>query len=140
MPPQDSDKPPVYEEKVQKVDWNEVDFDKQMSFSHLILRNMVSTRHCCWGRCTSDSRYPEKLNKSLKEMQDLGQKIFILFPKPSQGIDRCQRQSNACSCDSFTVRISQEIRTSVPSTGQAEKDQQTSFRILLKANLPPHEV
>ena len=64
---------------------------------------MVSTKHCCWGRCNSDSRYEEKLHKSLKEMKALGQKIFIPFPKPSQGIEKCQRWINACARENFDV-------------------------------------
>ena len=38
---------------------------------------MVSTKHCCRGKCTNDSRYPEKLPKSLQEMLASGQKAFI---------------------------------------------------------------
>ena len=64
---------------------------------------MVTTKHCCWGKCTTDARYPEKLHKSLKEMLELGMKIFIPFPKPSQGIERCQRWINACCRENFTV-------------------------------------
>ena len=65
---------------------------------------MVSTKHCCWGKCTSDSRYPDRLPKSLQEMQKIGKKIFIPFPKPSQGVERCQRWINACSRRYFTVK------------------------------------
>ena len=64
---------------------------------------MVTTKHCCWGKCTTDARYPEKLHKSLKEMLELGMIIFIPFPKPSQGIERCQRWINACCRENFTV-------------------------------------
>ena len=48
---------------------------------------MVSTKHCCWGKCRSDSRYPEKLAKPLQEMIAAGLKAFIPFPKPSQGLE-----------------------------------------------------
>lgn len=64
---------------------------------------MVSTKHCCWGKCASDSRYPEKLPKSLQEMEASGQKAFIPFPKPSQGIEKCQRWVSACSRENFDV-------------------------------------
>ena len=43
---------------------------------------MVGTRHCCWGECKTDSRYPEKWPESLKELEKSGQKVFIPFPKP----------------------------------------------------------
>ena len=36
-------------------------------------------------------------------MLKLGMKIFIPFPKPSQGIERSQRWINACSRANFTV-------------------------------------
>ena len=36
-------------------------------------------------------------------MLKLGMKIFIPFPKPSQGIERTQRWINACSRENFTV-------------------------------------
>jgi len=64
---------------------------------------MVGTKHCCWGECKSDSRYPEKLPKSLQEMTASGQKAFIPFLKPSQGIDKCQRWITACSREFFTT-------------------------------------
>ena len=38
---------------------------------------MVKAKHCCWGTCPSDLRYPEKLLKSLEEMRASGQKVFI---------------------------------------------------------------
>ena len=39
---------------------------------------MVNAKHCCWGTCPSDLRYPEKLPKALEEnMRASGQKVFI---------------------------------------------------------------
>ena len=35
--------------------------------------NIVPTKRCCWGVCTSDSRYPEKLPEGV---------FFIPFVKP----------------------------------------------------------
>lgn len=64
---------------------------------------MVATRHCCWGECNSDSRYPEKLHKSLRELIESGQRAFIPFAKPSHGIEKCKRWVNACSRHSFTI-------------------------------------
>ena len=64
---------------------------------------MVGTKHCCWGECKSDSRYPDKLPKQLQEMISDGHKAFIPFPKPSQGLEKCQRWIQACSRENFTV-------------------------------------
>ena len=64
---------------------------------------MVGTKHCCWGECKSDSRYPDKLPKQLQEMISDGRKAFIPFPKPSQGLEKCQRWIQACSRENFTV-------------------------------------
>ena len=63
---------------------------------------MVSTKHCCWGECKTDSRYREKWPKSLKEVEESGRKVFILFPKPSQDIEKCRRWIVACSRQFFT--------------------------------------
>ena len=65
---------------------------------------MVSTKHCCWGECKSDSRYQEKLDEALKQMTAEGRKPFIPFPKPSQGLEKCQRWIAACSRENFTVK------------------------------------
>ena len=65
---------------------------------------MVSTKCCCQGKCSSDSIFPEKLPKSQKEMAKTGKKIFIPFPKPSQGIERCQLWINTCSREHFTAK------------------------------------
>ena len=65
---------------------------------------MVSTKHCCWGTCRRDPRYPDKLHKSLKELEAAGKKAFITFPKPSQGVEKCQRWINACSREGFTKK------------------------------------
>ena len=42
---------------------------------------MVGTRHCCWGECKTDSRYPEKWPESLKELEKSGQKVLISLCK-----------------------------------------------------------
>ena len=54
---------------------------------------MVSTKNCCWGKCTNDSRYPEKLPKSLQEMLASGQKAFTVYP--SQSGQRESKKANA---------------------------------------------
>ena len=101
---------------------------------------MASTKHCCWGRCTSDSRYPEKLDQSLKEMQRLGKKIWIPFPKPAQGIDRCRKWINACSRDKFTVKNVTRNTYICALHWPGRKGPTKEFPDPLKANLMPHEV
>jgi len=51
---------------------------------------MEGTRHCCWGECKTDSRYPEKWPESLKELEKSGQKVFIPFPKPAKDLANVQ--------------------------------------------------
>lgn len=51
----------------------------------------------------SDARCPEKLHNALKEILEWGMKILIPFPKPSQGIERCQRWIYTRSRENFTV-------------------------------------
>ena len=62
---------------------------------------MVGTRHCCWGECKTDSRYPEKWPESLKELEKSGQKVFIPFPKPAKDLAKCKRWLAACSRQFF---------------------------------------
>ena len=35
---------------------------------------MVTTKHCCWGECKTDVRYPDKWPKSLKKVEQPGKK------------------------------------------------------------------
>ena len=65
---------------------------------------MVSTKQCCWGECKSDASYPEKLPKYLQEMMAPGEKVFLPFPKPSQGLEKCKRWILVCSRENFTVQ------------------------------------
>lgn len=65
---------------------------------------MVSTKHCCCGECKTDSRYPDKWTKSLKELQASGKKVFLPFPKLSQDIAKCKRWVVACSRELFTEK------------------------------------
>ena len=65
---------------------------------------MVSTKHCCWGDCKTDLRYPDKWPESLKGLQDSGKKVFIPFPKPSQNIAKCKHWLVACSRELFTEK------------------------------------
>ena len=36
-------------------------------------------KRCCWGTCTSDSMYPERLNGA----------VFVPFPKPTRALGKC---------------------------------------------------
>ena len=65
---------------------------------------MVSTKHCCRGECKTDSRYAEHWPKSLLELEELGKKVFIPFPKPSQDVEKCRRWIVACSREFFTEK------------------------------------
>lgn len=38
-----------------------------------LLENAKPTKRCCWGKCNSDSRYPDRMGK-----------FFIRFPKPGK--------------------------------------------------------
>ena len=101
---------------------------------------MVSTKHCCWGECKSDSRYPEKLPESLREMQESAKKIFIPFPKPSQGIDRCQRWITACSRKHFTMNSITRNTYICALHWPGEQGPTQEFPDPLKANFTPKEV
>ena len=45
---------------------------------------MVATKHCCWGECKSDSRFPHLLHPALKKRLQEGKPIFLPFPKKSE--------------------------------------------------------
>ena len=101
---------------------------------------MVSTKHCCWGECKSDARYPEKLPKHLHEMMAAGEKVFLPFPKPSQGLEKCKRWILACSRENFTVQnINRNTYVCVlhwpGGRGPTEE-----FPDPLKANFPEREI
>ena len=84
---------------------------------------MVSTKHCCWGTCRSGARYPDKLHKSLKELEAAGKKAFIPYPKPSQGVEKCQHWINACTREGFTKGNAIEIPIFVHRIGLVKRDQ-----------------
>jgi len=98
---------------------------------------MVSTKHCCWGKCKSDSRYPDKLPKSLKELKESGKKFFILFPKPSQDIEKCKRWLVACSREFFTVKNITRNTYICALHWPGEKGPTAEFPDPLKASLSP---
>lgn len=101
---------------------------------------MVTTKHCCWGKCTTDARYPDKLPKSLKEMLESGMKIFIPFPKPSQGMQRCQRWVNACCRENFTVNSITRNTCICALHWPGERGPTDEFPDPLKANFTAREL
>lgn len=101
---------------------------------------MVSTKHCCWGKCTSDSRFPKKLPKSLQEMEASGQKAFIPFPKPSLGLEICQRWITACSREHFDITKITRNTYICALHWPGEKGPTADHPDPLKANLTPKEI
>lgn len=57
---------------------------------------MVTTKHCCFGVCRSDSRYGDR-----DHMKGV---FFIPFPKPRRYPEKCQRWLRACRREGFTVK------------------------------------
>ena len=58
---------------------------------------MVGTKHCCYGVCNSDSRYPER-----PEMAGV---FFLTFPKPLTKREKCLRWIKACGRPHDTFNI-----------------------------------
>ena len=78
-----------------------------MGKSHI---NSMATKHCCWGNCTNDSRYPER---------SPAETYFIRFPKPGKIKDsmtqwekdrECSKTekakiwAHACGREGFTIK------------------------------------
>ncbi|XP_041858672.1 uncharacterized protein LOC121650918 [Melanotaenia boesemani] len=57
---------------------------------------MVTTKHCCFGVCRSDSRYSDR-----EHMKGV---FFIPFPKPGREPEKCQRWVRACKREGFTEK------------------------------------
>ena len=58
---------------------------------------MVTTKHCCWADCKSDSRY-----------LDAHSKIYFIglgngFPHPVKNLEKCKRWAQNCSRKYFSV-------------------------------------
>ena len=45
---------------------------------------MVGTRHCCWGECKTDSRYPEKMARITKRVGEIGAESIHTFPETGE--------------------------------------------------------
>ena len=100
-------------------------------------RKMVSTKHCCWGECKTDSRYRERWAKSLKEVEEAGKKVFIPFPRPSQDIEKCRRWIVACSRQFFTEKNITRNTYICALHWPGEKGPTEEFPDPLKANFTP---
>ncbi|XP_048590544.1 uncharacterized protein LOC116602246 [Nematostella vectensis] len=76
---------------------------------HVMAAKKGATKHCCWGKCNSGSRYSERLPENV---------YFIRFPKPgafkdgmtdwqkqqeTQKTEKCKRWIHACGRKSFTL-------------------------------------
>ena len=92
------------------------------------------------GTCRSDARYPDKLHKSLKEFEAAGKKAFIPFPKPSQGVHKCQRWINACSREGFTKEIVNRNTYICALHWLGEKGPTPDHPDPLKANFTPKQI
>ena len=103
-----------------------------------IVVRMISTKHCCWGECRTDSRYREKCPKSLKEVEKSGRNVFIPFPKPSQDIEKCRRWIVAWSRQFFTGNnITRNTYICALHSWLGEKGPTEEFPDPLKANFSP---
>ena len=97
----------------------------------------MGTKHCCWGECKTDSRYPEKWPESLKELENSGQKVFIPFPKPWRDLAKCKRWIVACSREFFTEKNVNKNTYICALHWPGGKGPTVEFPDPLKANLTP---
>ena len=101
---------------------------------------MVGTRHCCWGECKTDSRYPEKWPKSLKELEKSAQEEFIPLPKPVKDLAKWKRWLVACSQEFFTEKNVNKNTYICALHWPGGKGSTDKFPDLLKANLTLKQV
>ena len=102
---------------------------------------MVATKHCCWGECKSDSRFPHLLHPALKKRLQEGKPIFLPFPKKSQGLERCLRWVNACGRGKdFTVDKVTKYTYICYLHWPGEAGPTKEFDVPLKATLKSKEV
>ncbi|XP_074613320.1 uncharacterized protein LOC141873274 [Acropora palmata] len=110
-----------------------------VNYSRLFL-DMVGTKHCSWGRCNMDSRYPDRMPQSLKELQESGQKVFIPFVKPWHDLERCKKWVNACSRKNFTTESITNNSYICALHWPKQKGPTEEFPDPLKANLTTEEM
>ena len=63
--------------------------------SHVTIFTMVTTKHCCYGTCRSDSRYQER--------EHMNGVFFIRFPTMCRQPEKARRWVRACGRRDFTV-------------------------------------
>ena len=100
---------------------------------------MVGTKHCSWGNCTTDSRYPKRWPDSLKKLEESGKKVFIPFVKPSQDLEKCRRWVVACSRKFFTEKNISRNTYICALHWPGESGPTEEFPDPLKANLTPEQ-
>lgn len=100
---------------------------------------MVGTKHCSWGKCTTDSRYPKRWRDSLKKLEESGKKLFIPLAKPSQDLEKCHRWIVACSHKFFTEKNISRITYICALHWPRESGLTEEFPNPLKANLTPEQ-
>jgi len=100
---------------------------------------MVSTKHCCWETCNSDSRYPEKLHNEIAEGNDKirNENIHSL----SKAVTR-----KAVNAGLMLVLVKISLLIRIPETHicavhwPGERCPTDEFSNPLKANFTAHEV
>ena len=87
-----------------------------------------------------DSRYPDRMPQSLKELQESGQKVFIPFVKPWHDLERCKKWVNACSRKNFTSESITKNSYICALHWPKQKGPTEEFPDPLKANLTSEEM
>ena len=99
-------------------------------------QGIVGIRHSCWGECKTDSRYPDRWPKSLKELNESGDKVFIPFPNPTgKNFEKCKRWIVACLREHFTDKCITRNTYICALHWPGGKGPTAEFPDLLKGNL-----
>ena len=93
---------------------------------------MVSTKQCCWGKCSSDSRFPEKLPKSLKEMAKTGKKYSYHSQNHRKALNVVNYGLIPALVNISPRKTLLESLIFVSYTGQMKWGRQRNFQILLR--------
>ena len=99
-----------------------------VNYNRLFL-DMVGTKHCSWGRCNMDSRYPDTMPQS-KNYKNRAKKCS--FHLPNHGMIPNDARNGLMLALERTLRlkVSPRIRIFVLFIGQKRKDPQKSSLIL----------
>ena len=92
---------------------------------------MVGTKHCSWGRCNMDSRYPHRMPQSKNYKNRAKKCSFHLWNHGMIPIDARNRLMLALE-RTLRLKVSPRIRIFVPFIGQSRKDPQKSSLTLWK--------